>query len=58
MEAGIERCRQLGLLGSLAETGYDGLAHPEHFEDTGRRLQDPEAGAVKIIGAWTQEAGG
>jgi sugar phosphate isomerase/epimerase len=45
------------LLRTLAQAGYQGLVHPEHFEDTGRSLEDPEAEAVKTIAAWIEEAG-
>ena len=33
-------------LRTLAASGYKGLVHPEHFEDTTRSLEDPEAEAL------------
>ena len=45
-----------GFLRTLAEGGYKGMVHPEHFEDTSHALEDPEAEAVKIIGGWIDEA--
>ena len=44
-------------LRTLAASGCKGLVHPEHFEDTTRSLEDPEAEAVNIIGGWIDEAG-